>query len=69
MVDVVVLEVIDVVCVPQEAKHGVGWATGERNVIFYADNVRILGQDHKWVQDALSVTVEMFWRMGLEKNI
>ena len=46
-----------------------GWAVGERNVIFYADNVRILGKDHKWVQGALSVTVEMFWRMGLEKNI
>ena len=46
-----------------------GWADGERNLIFYADNGRIVGQDHEWVQDALSVTVAMFHRMGLETNL
>ena len=46
-----------------------GWAAGERNLVFYADDGRILGQDHEWVQDALSITVAMFCRMGLETNL
>ena len=28
-----------------------------------------MGRDHKWVQDALSVMVTMFCRMGLETNL
>ena len=68
VVDAVVRAVFDVVCVPQEAQHGLGWAAGEGNLIFYAGDVRIVGRDHKWVQDALSVTVKMFCRMVLEKN-
>ena len=45
------------------------WAAGERNLIFYAENGRIVGRDHIWVQDAMSVTVEIFCRMGLETNL
>ena len=41
----------------------------ERNVIFYVNNGRIAGQDHKWFQDSLSVMVAMFRRMGLEINL
>ena len=26
-------------------------------------------RDHEWVKDALTVTVAMFWRMGLETNM
>ena len=44
-----------------------GMGGGERNLIFYAANDRIAGQDNVWVQDAMSVTVAMFCRMGLEK--
>ena len=33
MVDAVVQAVLDVVCGPQEAHHGLGWAAGERNVL------------------------------------
>ena len=69
VVDAVVWAVLYVVCGPHEAKHGLGWEAGERNVIFYADDDRIAGQDHEWVQDALSVTVAMFRRMGLDTNI
>ena len=69
VVDAVVQAVLDVVCGPQEAQHGLGWAVSERNLIFYADDGRIAGRDHMWVQDALSVTVEMFRRVGLEKNL
>ena len=61
--------VLDVVFGPQRAKHGLVWAAGERSVILYADDVSIAKQDHEWVQDTLSVTVEMFQRMSLEKNI
>ena len=46
VVDAVVRAVLDVVCEPQEAEHGLVWATGERNVIFYTDDGRIAGRDH-----------------------
>ena len=37
-----------------------GWASGEHNLIFYADGRRIGGRDHIWVQDALAVSVTVF---------
>ena len=46
-----------------------GWESGERNLVFYGRNVRIVGQDHEWVQDALMVTVAMFRRMGLKTKL
>ena len=67
--DAAVRVVLDVVCGTQEAKHGLGWAAGERNVILYSDNGRIVGRDHEWVRDTLSVTVAMFQRMVLKMNI
>ena len=69
MVDAVVRTVLDVVYGHQESQHGLGWAAGERNTIVYADDGRIAGQDHEWVQDALSVTVAMFCKMGLKKTL
>ena len=69
MVDAVVRLTLEVFCVPQEARHGMGSATGERNLIFYADNRSIGGREHIWVQDDLTVSVEMFRRMGLETNL
>ena len=68
VVDVMVREVLDVVCGPQEAQHGLGWATVESNLIFYAKDSMISGWDNELVQDAISVTVEIFRRMGLEKS-
>ena len=61
--------VLDVVCGPQEAQHVLVWATGERNLIFYANDGRILGRSHKWLQDALMFTVALFCRMGMETNL
>ena len=61
--------VLDEVCGTQEAQHGSGWAAGERNVIFYADDGRIAGRYHKWVHDALSAIVAIFCRMGLKKTL
>ena len=69
MVDLVVWEVLDVFCKPQEAHHRLGWAAGERNLIFYANGGKIAGRDHLWVQDAISVMVAIFRRMGLETNL
>ena len=66
-VDAVVQVVLDVVCIPQKAQHGLGWAAGERNLTFYNNDGRIAGQDNVWVQDALSVTAAMFCSMGLKK--
>ena len=69
VVDAVVRAVLDMVYRPQEAQNRLGWADGERNLIFYDNDRRILGRDHEWVQDSLLVTVEMFHRMELETNI
>ena len=69
VVDVVVRAVLEVVCGPQEAWHGMGWAVGDLRLIFYADNDSIGGRDHIWVQDALTVSVAIFQRMVLETNL
>ena len=65
----VVQSVHDVVCISQEGKHGLVRAAGERNLIFYANNGRIVGWDHKWVQDALLATVGIFRKMNWEKTL
>ena len=39
------------------------------NLVFYANDGGIAGQDHEWVQDVLTVTVAMFHRMGLKINL
>ena len=52
--------VLEEVFSPQEAQHGMGWEAGERNLVFYTDDRSIAGQDHEWVQDALTVAVAMF---------
>ena len=69
MVDTVVRSTLEVVCGPQEERHGMGWAAVERNLIFYAEDGMIGGRYHIWVQDALIVSVAMFRRMGLETNL
>ena len=44
------------------------WAVVEHNLVLYADEGRIAGMDHIWVQDALVVTVEIFRWVVLENN-
>ena len=66
---VVVRAVLDVVCRPKEARHGLGWLAGNINLVFYANNVRIFGREHEWVHDTLTVMVEIFLRMGLDTNL
>ena len=61
--------ILEVVCGPQEAHHVMGWAAGERNLIFYAYNRRIGARDPIWVQDALTVSVAMFKQMGLKTTL
>ena len=65
----VVREKLEVFCGPHEARHGMGWAEGDRNLIFYTDDRRIGGRDHIWVQDALTVSEGMFQKLGLEMNL
>ena len=69
VVNEVVQAVLEELCIPQEAQHGMGWAAGERNIVFYVDDRRIASQDREWVQDALMVTVAMFRQMGMDKNL
>ena len=52
--------VLDVVYGIQEDQHGLGWVAGKRNLIFHANDGKISGRYHKWVQDELSVTMEIF---------
>ena len=42
---------------------------GKRDLVFYADERRIEGQDHKWEHHALTLTVAMFRSMGLKANL
>ena len=69
VVDVVVHVVLEEVCRPQEEQQGIRWASGERNLVFYADDGRISGQDLEWVQDTIMLMVTMFHQMGLDKKL
>ena len=69
MVDAVVRAVLDVVCGPHEVQQGLGWAAGDRNLVFYADDGRIAGRYHQCVHYALVLMVAMFCRTGLETNL
>ena len=60
---------LDVVYIPQEVHHGKVWAARERNLSLYADYGRISGRDHEWVQDALTVTLAILCRMGIDANL
>ena len=59
LVDAAVRTVLEVLCGPHWLRHGMGWAAGEHNLVFYADDRRIARREHIWVQDALVVTVAM----------
>ena len=63
VVDAVARVLLEVVCGTQEARHKMGWAKGEWNLVFYVDGGRTEGKDHIWVQDALSVTVGPTWKI------
>ena len=69
VVNVVVRSVLGVVCGPQGAWNGMGWATGEQKLMFYTYDSQIARRDHIWVQDALAVIVEMLRKVGLGKNL
>ena len=69
VVDAVARATLEVVCGPQEARHGIEWATGNWNLIFYADDESIGGRDHIWLQYSMTVSVAIFLRMVLETNL
>ena len=60
MVDAVTRATLEVVYGPQEARHGMGWSTGECNLLFYVYDGGVGGRDHIWVQDDLTVSVAIF---------
>ena len=47
VMDAVVRAVTDVVCGPQEAQNCMIWAAGEINLVFYANEGSIAGQEHE----------------------
>ena len=64
----VVWAVLEEVCGTKEAHHRMGWEVGERNLVFYAHDIRVAGTEPDWVQEALEMNVDMFSRVRLEKN-
>ena len=64
----VVQAVLGVVCSMQESHNGMVCEARERNLVFYMDDGSIVGRDHEWLQDALTVMVAVLYRMGLEDN-
>ena len=46
ILDGLVRSVLDVVCSPQHAQHGMVWSTGRRNLVFYDDDGMIAGRDY-----------------------
>ena len=69
VVDAVVRAVIMEVCGPQEEHHGFVWAAGNHNIVFYADDGRILERNPIRVQTTPTDMVRMFEIMGLQKNL
>ena len=67
--DAGVRSTLEVVCGPQEARYGMGWAARERNLNVYADDGRIGGREHIWAQDAMMVSVEILHQVGLYTNL
>ena len=66
VVDAVMRAVLEVVCIPQEAQHGMGWVEGEINLVLYADDGRIVGWEYDRAQYELTVMLARFRRMGQE---
>ena len=71
VVDLVVQAVLEEVCSPQKFQHGTAWdgRRGQGILFFYADDGRIAGRYHEWVQDSLPIMVAMFRQMGQETNL
>ena len=68
VLDAVARAVLVEVFAPQEAQYGLVLAAGERNMVFYVDYGQISGRYPIWVQDAHTLMVVMFKRVGLETN-
>ena len=51
------------------AQEGLGLNVGICLGLFYDDYVMVSAQDSEWLQNALNVIVDLFWRYGLVKNI
>ena len=45
VVDAVARSILIEVCGPQEAHHGLVWAVGEQDIIFYANDGHIMGRN------------------------
>ena len=66
VVDAVVWTVLEMVYIPQEAQHGMGWVEGDINLVLYADDGRIVGWEYDRAQYELTVMLARFRRMGQE---
>ena len=65
MVDAAVWSVFAEVLGTQEYHHTLSCVLGESNLSLYDYDRQISGRDPDWVQDAMSVAVEIFCRVGM----
>ena len=54
---------------PQESHHRFGWAAGEHNIVFYADNGKTAMSNPIWLQTTLKDMVSIFERVELQTNL
>ena len=57
VVDAAVGATLMEVCGPQEAQHGLGWAAGDQEIIFNADDGRISERKIIWFQGILTTLI------------
>ena len=57
------------ICSNQEAHNGLGWAVGEKEIVFYDNNGRMMGRNHIWVQGTLMTLVWIFDQVGIYTNL
>ena len=60
LVDAVMPVTLREVFGPQKALHGLGWAAGEKYIVFHIDNDRIVGRNPRREQGVLTALVQMF---------
>ena len=63
--NVVVRATLMEVCGPQEYHHVMGWAAGEKEILFYADDGFIAGRKPIWVQGKLTTIICIIEREGI----
>ena len=69
VVDAIVWSMLLEGCGSQEALHGLVWAAGGQDIMFYSDGGRIVGGNPVWVQRTLTTIVRVSEQVGMYTNL